>query len=83
MFTKKRHHNFVKEAWLKLFDVEWKDETIGLFDTAEESNAKRPPASYGRRIGDKITMQLEAARGHCPEPHEGNIEYIIKNARYF
>ena len=83
MFTKKRHHDFVKEAWLKLFDVDSKDETIGLFDTAEESNAKRSPASYGRRIGDKITMQLEAARGRCPEPHDENIEYIIKNARYF
>jgi len=82
MFTKKRHHNFVKEAWLKLFDVDSKNETIGFSDTAEESNAKRSPASYGRRIGDNITMQLEAARGRCPEPHNENIEYIIKKAEY-
>lgn len=82
MFTKKRHHNFVKEAWLKLFDVDSKDETIGFFDTAEESNAKRSPASYGGRIGHCITMQLEAARGHCPEPHNEDIDYIIRNAQY-
>ena len=28
-----RHQDFVKRAWLKLFDVDSKDETIGLFDT--------------------------------------------------
>jgi len=79
----KRHDNFVKEAWLKLFYVDMIDDTIGFFNTAEESNAKRSPASKGRRIGDNITMKLEAARGRCPQPHTENIEYIIKNAQYF
>src|SRR5438309_719656 len=57
----KRHHNFVKEAWLKLFDVDMNDDTIGFFDTRVESNVKRSPASKGRRIGDNITMQVVAA----------------------
>jgi hypothetical protein len=83
MSTDKRHHNFVKEAWLKLFDVDSKDDTIGLFDTSGETDAKRSPATYGRRIDDNITMQLESARGQCPNPATENIESIIKNARYF
>jgi hypothetical protein len=78
-----RHHNFVKEAWLKLFDVDSKDDTIGFFDTPVETGAKRNPASYGRRIQDKIMMQLESARGRCPPSHTEKIEYIIKNAQYF
>jgi hypothetical protein len=82
MFSNQRHQDFVKEAWLKLFDVNSKDETIGLFNTPEELNAKRASASYGRRIGDSITMQLEAARGNCPKPHIENIEYIINNAQF-
>jgi hypothetical protein len=78
MFTNKRHHNFVKEAWLKLFDVDWKEETIGLFNTLEESNAKRSAASFDRLIGDNITIELEAARGRSPEPHNEKIEYLLK-----
>jgi hypothetical protein len=78
MFTNKRHHNFVKEAWLKLFDVDWKEETIGLFNTLEESNAKRSAASFDRLIGDNITIELEAARGRSPEPHNQKIEYLLK-----
>ena len=61
--SEERHHNFVKEAWLKLFDVDSKEETIGFFDTPVETDAKRNPSSYGRRVGDNITIQLEAARG--------------------
>jgi hypothetical protein len=78
-----RDHNFVREAWLKLFDVDSKNDTIGFFDTPVETEARHKPTSYGRRIGDNITIQLEAARVRCPEPHNENIEYIIKNAQYF
>jgi hypothetical protein len=73
----------VKEAWLKLFDVDSKEDTIGFFDTPVETDAKRNPSSYSRRIQDKIIMRLEAARGGCPPPHAEKIEYIIKNAEYF
>ena len=52
MFTNNRHHDFVK-AWSKLFDIDWKVETIGLFNTLEESNAKRFPASYDCQIHHK------------------------------
>jgi hypothetical protein len=78
-----RHHNFVREAWLKLFDVDSKDDTIGLFDTSGETDAKRYPAAYGRLISDNITIKLESARGHLPDPVTEKIEYIIKNAQYF
>ena len=67
----------------KIFDVDSKNDTIGFFDTPVETDARHKPTSYGRRIGDNITMQLEAARGRCPEPHHENIEYIIKNVQYF
>jgi hypothetical protein len=83
MFDNKRHKYFVNEAWLKLFDHDRKNETIGFFGSGEESNAKRIESSYGRRIDDKIVMKLVSARGHCPLPHIENIEYIIKNAQYF
>ena len=45
MFPNKRHHNFFKEAWLKLFDFDSKDNTIGLIDTSGETDAKRFPAA--------------------------------------
>jgi hypothetical protein len=83
MFANKRNHDFVKEAWLKLFDVDWKDDTIGLFDTSGKTDAKRFPVAYGRRNNDNITINLESARGRRPDPVTEKIEYIIKKARYF
>jgi hypothetical protein len=81
MVTNERHNTFVKEAFLKLFDIDSRDNTIGFFDTIGETNAKRFTASYGRRISDNIMIQLESARGRCPEPLIENIEYIISNAK--
>ena len=79
--TNKRHHTFVKEACLKLFDVDSRDDTIGYFNTIDETEPNRLPGFYGRRVSDNITIQLESARGHCPEPITVNVEYIIKNAK--
>jgi hypothetical protein len=77
MFVDTTQHTFVKQAWLKLFDVNPRDETLGFF-----SNGKRHPASIGRRMGDSVTIQLNAARGHCPTITE-KIENIIREAHYF
>ena len=55
MFVDTTQHTFVKQAWLKLFDVNPRDETLGFF-----SNGKRHPASIGRRMGDSVTIQLNA-----------------------
>jgi hypothetical protein len=75
MFMNTSEHTFVKEAWLKLFDINSRDETVGFLD------GKRSPASIGRRMGESVTIQLKAGRGHCPSPLGENIEYITKNAR--
>ena len=73
-----RQNTFVKEAWLKLFDVNSRDQTLGFF-----SDGKRVSASIGRRMGDSVTIQLKAARGHCPDAFTEKIENIIKEAQYF
>jgi hypothetical protein len=72
MFVNAREHTFVNEAWLKLFDIDSRDQTVGFF-----SNGKRPKSSVGRRMGDSISIQLKAACAHAPEPITEKVENII------
>lgn len=78
MFVNAREHTFVNEAWLKLFDIDSRDQTVGFF-----SNGKRSPSSMGRRMGDSVTIRLKAARAHTPEPITEKVENIIHKAQYF
>jgi len=78
MFVNAREHTFVNEAWLKLFDIDSKDQTVGFF-----SNGNRSSSSMGRRMGNSVSIQLKAARAHAPEPITEKIENIIHKAQYF
>lgn len=78
--SESRHYSFVKEALLKLFEVDWNGNTIGLFNTLLETRAEPTLVPYTETIHNNITIGLESIRGHCPESVTVNIEDIINNA---
>ncbi|HET7147177.1 MAG TPA: hypothetical protein VFI73_01645 [Candidatus Nitrosopolaris sp.] len=75
-----RHYDFVKEALLKMFEVDWSSNTIGFFNTSQETNAEPALAPYAETIHSNIIIGLESSRGHCPESTTVSIEDIINQA---
>lgn len=75
-------HSFVKEALLKLFEVDWSDNVIGFFNTSDKTHTETffVLASYPERIHSNIKVALGSAKGHCPHSITMNIEDIINNA---
>lgn len=78
--SESRHYAFVKEAILKLFEVDWNGDTIGFFNTLRETKAEPALVPYTETIHSNIIIGLESSRGHCPESMTVNIEDIINNA---
>ena len=78
--SESRHYAFVKEAILKLFEVDWNGDTIGFFNTLRETKAEPALVPYNETINSNIIIGLESSRGHCPESMTVNIEDIINNA---
>jgi len=75
-----RYYTFVKEALLKLFEVDWNGNTIGFFNTLRETKAEPTLVPYTETIHSNIIIGLESNRGHCPESMTVSIEDIINNA---
>jgi len=75
-----RYYTFVKEALLKLFEVDWNGNTIGFFNTLRETKAEPTLVPYTETIHSNIIIGLESYRGHCPESMSVSIEDIINNA---
>jgi hypothetical protein len=73
-------HSFIKEALLKLFEVDWSDNVIGFFNTSDKTHAETVLASYPERIHSNIKLALESPKVHCPHSITMNIEDIINNA---
>ena len=78
--SESRHYAFVKEALLKLFEVDWNGSTIGFFNTLRETKAEPTLVPYTETIHSNIIIGLESNRGHCPESMTVSIEDIINNA---
>ena len=75
-----RYYTFVKEALLKLFEVDWNGNTIGFFNTLRETKAEPALVPYTETIHSNIIIGLGSSRGHCPESMTVSIEDIINNA---
>jgi hypothetical protein len=75
-----RHYTFVKEALLKMFEVDWNSNTIGFFNTLRETTAEPILVTYTESIHNNIIIGLESRRGHCPESMTVSIEDVINNA---
>jgi len=78
--SESRHYAFVKEALLKLFEVDWNGNTIGFFDTLQETKAEPRLVPYTESIHSNIIIGLQSSRGHCPESVTVSIEDVINNA---
>ena len=78
--SESRYYTFVKEALLKLFEVDWNGNTIGFFNTLRETKAEPTLVPYTETIHSNIIIGLESNRGHCPESMSVSIEDIINNA---
>jgi hypothetical protein len=78
--SESRHYAFVKEALLKLFEVDWNGNTIGFFDTLQETKAEPALVPYTEGIHSNIIIGLQSSRGHCPESVTVSIEDVINNA---
>ena len=78
--SESRHYAFVKEAILKLFEVDWNGNTIGFFDTLQETKAEPRLVPYTESIHSNIIIGLQSSRGHCPESVTVSIEDVINNA---
>jgi len=78
--SESRYYTFVKEALLKLFEVDWNGNTIGFFNTLRETKAEPTLVPYTETIHSNIIIGLESNRGHCPESMTVSIEDIINNA---
>jgi len=78
--SESRYYTFVKEALLKLFEVDWNGNTIGFFNTLRETKAEPTLVPYTETIHSNIIIGLESYRGHCPESMSVSIEDIINNA---
>ena len=75
-----RYYTFVKEALLKLFEVDWNGNTIGFFNTLRETMAEPTLVPYTETIHSNIIIGLESSRGQCPETITVSIEDIVNNA---
>ena len=75
-----RYYTFVKEALLRLFEVDWNGNTIGFFNTLQETKAEPTLVPYTETIHSNIIIGLGSSRGHCPESMTVSIEDIINNA---
>ncbi|HYT02165.1 MAG TPA: hypothetical protein VEL70_04585 [Candidatus Acidoferrum sp.] len=75
-----RYYTFVKEALLKLFEVDWNGNTIGFFNTLLETKAEPILVPYTENIHNNIIIGLQCSRGYCPESMTVSIEDIINNA---
>lgn len=78
--SESRHYTFVKEALLKLFEVDWNGNIIGFFNTIRETKAEPALVPYTESIHNNIIIGLESSRGRCPESITVSIEDIINNA---
>jgi len=78
--SESRHYTFVKEASLKMFEVDWKGNTIGFFNTIRETEAEPILVPFTESIHNNIIIGLQCSRGHCPESMAASIEDIINNA---
>ena len=51
-------HSFIKEALLKLFEVDWSDNVIGFFNTSDKTHAETVLASYPERTHSNFKLAL-------------------------
>jgi hypothetical protein len=75
-----RYYDFVKQALLKLFEVDWNGNTIGFFNALREINAEPALVPYTGTIHSNIIIGLDSSRGRCPESITVSIEDIIHTA---
>jgi hypothetical protein len=74
-----RHYSFGKEGSLKLFDI-YKDVLKFTHLRRENMSYVTPDFEYADIQEESITIELEAARGHCPSAYSEKIKDIIEKA---
>jgi hypothetical protein len=75
-----RHFSFGKEASLRLFHIQ--DNVLKFYHVVGENMLNvTPDFPYADIQEENIIIELEAARGHCPQLHSEKIKDIMKKAK--
>lgn len=77
--SESRYYAFVKDALLKLIEVDCNTNTIGFFNTLRETKTEPASVQYTKTIQSNIITGVEFSKSRCSESITMSIEEIINN----